>query len=283
VQAALAHGLYRLIVHDPVTRIGSDPEGVHQMRVASRRLRSDLRTFGPLVENKWTKPLRAELKWLGGILGSVRDLDVQLVRMGETAGDLRDDVDPLFENLSAHHEAARAALLSALNGDRYVALLDALVDAVHNPVLTPLAEKSCEDQLPGLVAGPWRQLEKAVKNLRPGSPDAAFHKVRIRAKRTRYAAEAVVAALPAGEASGARRLGNRCSDVQDVLGEFQDAIVAAGVMHEVARRHPQSGRLNFALGRMAEREYALAKQKKAEFPGVWDSVAKNKNLEWLNV
>jgi len=281
-QAAMAHGLHRLILHDPVTRIGSDAEGVHQMRVATRRMRSDLRTFGALLEKTWANPLRAELKWLGDVLGAVRDLDVQLVRMVQTAGSLRDDVGPLFDGLSARHDAARAALLSELNGDRYVALLDSLVEAVHHPVLTPLAEKSCEDQLPGLVAGPWRKLEKAVKNLRRGSSDKAFHTVRIRAKRTRYAAEAVAGALPPAESKAARRLGKRCSDVQDVLGDFQDAVVAAGVVQEEGRRHPQSGGLNFALGRMAEREYVLAEQKKAEFPGVWDSVAKNKNLEWLN-
>ena len=282
VQAALANGLYRLILHDPVTRVGSDPEGVHQMRVATRRMRSDLRTFEPLIVHEWATELRAELKWLGDVLGAVRDLDVQQTRLGKTAGDLRADVHPLFEDISTRHEAARAALLTELNGERYVALLDRLVEAIHTPTLTPLAEKSCEDQLPAVVARPWGKLEKAARKLRRKSPDEALHKVRIRAKRTRYAAEAVAGALPPSESKAATRLAKRCSDVQDVLGDFQDAVVAAGVIEELGRRHRQSGPLNFALGRMAEREYKLAQQKRAEFPGVWASVAKNKNLEWLN-
>jgi CHAD domain-containing protein len=282
VQAALAAGLYRLILHDPVTRIGSDAEGVHQMRVATRRIRSDLRTFGPIVDGEWATQLKAEVKWLGGILGAVRDLDVQSARMIHTAGVLVADVRPLFDDITARHERARSVLLGELNGPRYMALLDRLVESVHNPVLTPLAEKSCEDQLPGLVARPWRKLDKAAKKLRRGSPAERYHNTRILAKRTRYAAEAVAGALPAAESKAAGRLGKRCAKLQDVLGDFQDAVVAAGVIEELGRRHRQSGRLNFALGRMAEREYAVARQKKAEFPGVWASVAKNKNHEWLN-
>ena len=282
LQATLARSVLRLMLHDPVTRIGTDAEGVHQMRVATRRMRSDFRTFGPLIETEWAKGLRDELKWLGEVLGAVRDLDVQLVRMAHTAGDLEPEVRPVFEQLSARHETARAALLEELNGNRYVALLDRLVDALHNPALTPTAEKSCEDQLPKLVARPWQKLKKAVKKLRRASSDEAFHNVRIRAKRTRYAAEAVAGALPAAESAAASRLGKRCADVQDVLGDVQDAVVAAEVIEGVGRQHRQSGAFNFSLGRIAEREYALAEKKKAEFPGVWASVAKNKNLKWLN-
>jgi CHAD domain-containing protein len=202
--------------------------------------------------------------------------------MVQIAGDLRADVEPLFDHIAARHETARAALVTELNGERYVALLDRLVDALHDPIVTPLAEKSCEDQLPALVARPWRKLEKAAKKLRRGSPDEAFHDVRIRAKKTRYAVEAVAGGLPADASKAATRLAKRCAALQDVLGDFQDAVVAADLIAEVGRRHRGSGRLNFALGRMAEREYALAEQKKAEFPRVWASVAKNKNLKWLN-
>ena len=282
VQAAIANGLFRLILHDPVTRIGSDLEGVHQMRVATRRMRSDLRTFRPLVDEQWVTPLRAELKWLGDILGAVRDLDVQQARMVHTAGDLASEVGPLFDEIAERHEPARATLRAELNSVRYVKLLDRLVDAVHNPVLTPLAEKSCEDQLPGLVAGPWRKLEKAARKLKQDGPDEAYHRVRILAKRSRYAAEAVTGALPAEKSKDAARFAKRCAAVQDVLGDFQDAIVAAGLIKDVGVGRPQAGYMNFALGRMAEREYALASKKKAEFPEVWASLAKNKNLEWLS-
>lgn len=282
VQAALARGLLRLVLQDPVTRIGADAEGVHQMRVAARRLRSDLRTFAPLIEQEWAAELRSELKWLGGILGAVRDLDVQLARMTRTAGELEAEVPPLFEDFAERHEVARSTLMTELGGPRYVALLDRLVDAVAGPVLTPLAQKSCEDQLPRLVARPWTQLEKAARKLRRRSPDDAYHRVRILAKRTRYAAEAVAGALPPTSGKAAGRLAKRCSELQDVLGYFQDAVVAVGFIEDVAARHPHNGRLNFALGRMAEREHVLAEQKRSEFPGVWASVAKNKNLEWLN-
>src|SRR6476661_8486893 len=68
VQAALAAGLARLITNDAPTRLG-DTEGLHQMRVATRRLRSDLRTFRPIIDRSWADGLAEELRWLGGLLG----------------------------------------------------------------------------------------------------------------------------------------------------------------------------------------------------------------------
>ena len=67
-----------LIAHDPGTRLGDDPEELHQARVATRRLRAVLRAARPLLDPGWTESLRAELSWLGGALGPVRDLDVLL-------------------------------------------------------------------------------------------------------------------------------------------------------------------------------------------------------------
>ena len=83
VRAAIASGTQRLLANDPVVRQDSDPEGVHQARVATRRLRSDLRTFGALLDPDWTDALRAELGWIGGLLGAVRDADVLLERLDD--------------------------------------------------------------------------------------------------------------------------------------------------------------------------------------------------------
>src|SRR5262249_62245725 len=65
-----------LVSHDPGTRLGSDPEDLHQLRVATRRLRAFLRAARPLLTRGPTEDLRAELSWLGSALGPVRDLDV---------------------------------------------------------------------------------------------------------------------------------------------------------------------------------------------------------------
>ena len=69
-------------------RLDTDPEGVHQARVATRRLRSDLRTFRPLLDREWASALRTELDWLARELGVVRDGDVMLERMRTHASQL---------------------------------------------------------------------------------------------------------------------------------------------------------------------------------------------------
>ncbi len=81
VGAALTEHVRRIVDHDPVIRLDLDPEGVHQMRVATRRLRADLRTFRPVLDREWSEPLRDELRWLGRSLGAVRDADVMLASL----------------------------------------------------------------------------------------------------------------------------------------------------------------------------------------------------------
>jgi CHAD domain-containing protein len=282
VRAALARSLARLILHDPVTRIGDDTEGVHQMRVAARRMRSDLRTFAPLLESEWAESLVGDLKWLGSVLGDVRDVDVLQVRMREVAGKLASELGPLWEELQARHDAARHALMAALESDRYVGVLDRLVAAVHAPSFTTLAEKSCEDQLPPLVAKPWRKLAKKGRALKKNSGDEAYHEVRIRAKRARYAAEAVAPALPADVSKAAKKFAARCEKVQDVLGHLQDGVVGRRVLEHVAAAYENSGALNLSLGRMIERESTSGLRTKKEFPDVWASLDKNKHLGWLS-
>src|SRR4029077_17095437 len=78
VRAAILRSLRQLVAYDPAIRLSDDPESVHKARVATRRLRSDLRTFRPVLEREWSEPLRAELQWLGRALGKVRDADVLL-------------------------------------------------------------------------------------------------------------------------------------------------------------------------------------------------------------
>jgi CHAD domain len=73
VRFAVGSGALRLIAHDPVARIGSDPEAIHQARVATRRLRSDLKTLEPIMNRTALEKIREELRWVGELLSSVRD------------------------------------------------------------------------------------------------------------------------------------------------------------------------------------------------------------------
>jgi len=138
VHNAVATSVARLIRHDPGVRLGDDPEDVHQARVATRRLRSDLRTFATLVDDHWSQGLRDELGWIAGLLGAVRDTDVLLERLRVHAGELPDvdtkAVTALLRRLEDQREGARESLLAAMDSQRYVDLLDRAVEAAASPV-----------------------------------------------------------------------------------------------------------------------------------------------------
>ena len=88
VRHAIARCVSQVLRHDPGVRLGDDPEDVHLFRVGARRLRSDLRTFAPLLEPAPLAELRDELRWLGAAVGAVRDNDVLAERLRTQAGPL---------------------------------------------------------------------------------------------------------------------------------------------------------------------------------------------------
>ena len=280
VHAAVAASVARLLRHDPGVRLGDDPEEVHQARVATRRLRSDLRTFRTLVDPTWAGPLRDELKWIAGELGAVRDADVLLERLERQATVLPEQdgraAAALLRRLVDEREAARASLLEALDSDRYVALVDALVAAANLPHLTPDADERATQALPAIVARPWRHLEGQVDGLPKDPADPELHDVRIRAKRARYAAEAAAPAI----GKPARRLASAIADVQTVLGDLQDAAVA----EEWLRRAAASSRGATALvaGELvAAQRVEMAKARRA-WKSAWDDAARKKLRDWLD-
>src|SRR6266540_2216817 len=150
------------------SRIGEDPEAVHQARVATRRLRSTLRTFRNLLEPEWTTRLRDELKWLADLLGAVRDADVLLARLqGHLAALPEADAQAgqrLLRSLVERREADRERLLGAMGEPRYATLLDGLVAAAAAPALLPGADQPADEVMPPLVAKPWRKLRKTVRS-----------------------------------------------------------------------------------------------------------------------
>jgi CHAD domain-containing protein len=280
VRAAIARGAQRIILNDPRTRLG-EAEPLHQMRVGTRRLRSDLRTFRDLLDPEWVRTTRAELKWLGAALGDVRDLDVLLVRLHRDAADIEHDLPALFEELESRREVARERLLGALRGQRFVHLLDRLVEAAAAPPLTAAADGPAADVLPRLARRAWRKAARPGRALRDTSPDEDFHEVRKRAKQARYAAEAVSYALGSSRKREARRFAKRAADVQDVLGELQDAVVAGEAIGRFVGDTLRPGEVNFAAGRLLERENAARTRARATLPTTWRKLDRRKRRRWM--
>jgi CHAD domain-containing protein len=281
VRAALATPVARLVAHDPGVRRGEDPEDVHQARVATRRLRSHQRTFLPLVDETWAEALRDELGWLGGALGAVRDADVLLDRLEERIAHLpgpdRAAAGQLLEALRAERDRARAALLGALRSHRYAVLLDRLVDAARQPRLLRRDDgEPDEDVLRGLVRRAWDHQAAAVERLADDPADEELHAVRKRAKRARYAAEAVEPAF----GKPARALAHALTEVQDVLGEHQDAVVAAQWLRDAAAGTADAG-VAFAAGELAMQEQEAASRGRRAWPSTWRDASRKKLRHWL--
>lgn len=280
VWAALTDHVRRLVDHDPIIRLDLDPEGVHQARVATRRLRADLRTFRPVVDREWSEPLRDELRGLGRALGTVRDGDVMLEELRDRTADLPDGDRRAAERLVGRLERERADALDRLqrllDGARYVRLLDQLVEGAAEPRFDVEVdvERPAADVLPDLVAKPWKKLRREIRRLDDRPPDEALHRVRIRAKRARYAAEAAAAV---GEE--ADRLADRLADLQDELGDLQDAVVAEGWL----RRAAGAGSTDEALvaGLLVAREQAEAADHRAVWEAVWDRADRKKLTRWM--
>ncbi len=282
IRASLADGVLRILRHDPGTRMGSE-EDLHQFRVGVRRLRSDLRTFEPLLASGWAPGLDADLRLLGARLGDVRDLDVQLARIRTVHGDLALALEPLAADLHQRHGAARAALLDELRSDRYAQLLERLVVLARDPELSADGYEPSALILPRLAKAAWRRLDRRADPVVGAADptDAELHRVRIGTKRARYAAEAAARGLPADRAASARQFADQLGELQDLLGRHQDAVVASAQAHAAATAHEDDLGLVFAAGRVMEREAQNARRERRRLARAWASLHRPRRRRWM--
>ncbi len=277
IKNALADSVANLLHHDPLVRTGRDPEAVHQARVATRKLRSNLRTFGPLLDPEWTEPLRSELGWLAGSLGAVRDREVLLERLQESAKSLPASdgrsAAALLKLLEVEIDALRRKLGEDLDSDRYIDLLERLVLGAHEPRTMPDADQAAAGQLPALATTPWRRLRSAVRNLPDSPTDPELHRIRILAKRARYAAEAVAPVSGPDAAAFARA----AAKLQTVLGEHQDSVTAQAWL----RGARVTGRRAFVAGELIALEHIAAGKSRGDWPKAWKSLDRKKLRDWM--
>jgi CHAD domain-containing protein len=265
LRAALREQHAKLLAHDPGTRLGADPEDLHQMRVATRRARAYLRAAKPLLVSEWSQGLRDELGWLGATLGPARDLDVLLEHLREeiaALGEVGESLGGLAVALERDHARARADVHATLSEDRYFELLDRLEQV--EPELVPDEDATLSELW-------WKQFKrtrKGFESLGPKSSDEELHEARILAKRARYSAEL------AGNELGKRgeKFVDAAKEVQDILGEHQDAHVAESRIAEWAEREPTAP--TAAVDRLLERERERREQARSEWGDAWKKLEK---------
>jgi CHAD domain-containing protein len=273
LQAFFARQYREILLHDPGTRLGDDPEDLHDMRVAVRRLRAILKIAAPPLDEEWATGLRDELEWLGDALGAIRDLDVLLAHLRtEQESFPWDEVEAfgaLLMRLERQRKEGRKALLNVMRTARYAALLDTLEEAARRP-----RTRSARPRVDEIAGREFRKLRKAVRKLGDDRGDDALHRVRIKGKRARYAAELAAPSVgkKAGEVVAAAKA------FQDVTGDHQDAVVAVQRMRELAEGGTQEGA--FAAGRIAEREEARKRAARSDFSKAWRKLERAGKRAW---
>ncbi len=281
IRHATSRSLTQIMRHDPGVRLGEDPEDVHQFRVATRRLRSDLRTFAPLLDPQPVSGLRDGLRLLGAKAGAARDTDVLTGRLRAQAGQLPEQdaagVEELIRRLDSQARAARAALLDELRSPAYDQLLDALVSAASQP---PIAAepaglaRPAAGVVPSLIRRPWRRLKHAAQALRGNSPDTEWHTIRIRAKRCRYAAEAVAPIC----GRRAKRFAAAVAAVQDLLGAHQDTVVAEAWLRDAGATVPAAC---VTAGELIAGERLERDKLRSKWPRAWKRASAKKLRHWF--
>jgi CHAD domain-containing protein len=270
VQRAIADSVDRLVVHEIGVLHDDDVTAVHQARVATRRLRSDLHTFGRLLQPVPVQELRAELRWLGAELGAVRDLDVLRARLHEHAERLpaahADTAERVARRLDADRHEAGREVVATLQSARYEQLREALLRASSHPPFSEDAPSATTTDVAKAVTRPWKRLRDAVDDLGDEPSDDALHQVRIRAKRLRYAAEASEPLF----GKPMRRFAKAVTAVQEVLGEHHDSVVAEAWIAKAAEQCSTSEAYAAGMLAQVEREFAFAAR--SAFAESWPTV-----------
>lgn len=268
------------VIRDQDPRVRQDDhDAIHKMRVATRRLRSVLATYGSLLEDGDTvRMVRDELKWLAGVLGIARDAEVMHGRLmemiaNEPADLLLGPVERRIETeLGGDYKKEYGRVMRALNGQRYFRLLDSLESLIGASRLSPRGAKPAKKVIPPLINQDIKQLRRAVKHARrhpAGIGDhPGLHDVRKDAKRLRYAAEAA-RTLGRNETD---RLAETAHGIQKILGDHQDTIVTRALLRRLGAEAFTQGENGFSYGRLHALEQSTALNAEAQFHRDWHHI-----------
>ena len=254
-----------------------DEDVVHEVRLASRRMRSVLATFGDLVPGDGGEGLRGELGWFAGLLGSVRDPTVARDRLDT----LLDGEPPLPEAVMARVHARYRAVADSAEVSARMAMGTArfleLSESVRRLAEADLPDVD-EKALLGRVRKAWRRLDKRASALDVADDvDAALHDVRKAAKRLH---DAVATLAP--ERPEARPWQKRLADLVALLGRRQDAVVSREHLRVAAASMSDEAVAGFEFGRLDAQEELRVVALDEGWSATWHRVSRRKRRAWLD-
>ncbi|MGW0819947.1 CYTH and CHAD domain-containing protein [Streptomyces sp. NPDC002845] len=266
-----------IVALDPAVRRDL-PDSVHQMRVATRRMRSAFRSYAKILDRAVTDPIGEELKWLAGELGVDRDQEVLDERLTEALSELPRTLvtGPVRTRLRtwshARGSGSRRRLIAVLDGKRYLQLLETLDTLVEDPPLLKAATGDPEEVIRKAVGRDFAKLSALVEQAvgRPPGPDRdlAMHEARKKAKRTRYSAEAATPLL----GGPAKDLVRSMKSLQGLLGDHQDSVMTREALRDIAAQAHAAGESSFTYGVLYGREERRAADAEATLPEAWKTM-----------
>ena len=279
VLAHIRDQVQQIRAHDLPVRLDA-PDGVHKMRVATRRLRSALTTFKPLFDAEVARSLRRELKWLAAELGAARDAEVMRDRVAATVGaEHGDAAAQVVEELDRSYREAHDRVLAELDGERYHRLVEGLDALVSGPPFTPRAAERADRVLPGLVQGSYavvrRLVDEAEQHPAGAEREELLHDSRKAAKAARYAGESVSPVFGADAA----RFAEAMEAVQEALGEHQDSVLIRERLRSLALS-AGSVEAAFLYGRLHALEEARSERYQDRFAQAWKAAGRKSLHRW---
>jgi CHAD domain-containing protein len=258
-----------------------EPDAIHRMRVAARRMRAALQEFRRLMPGAEAESVVGELRWLGQELGNARDeevlCDLLVTQIGEVPA--ADRLGPVQARVAGHFAprmaAAEANVRAVLASTRYLELLNSLEAFLAAPPFTAAAEEHATSVLPHLVRRSRRRVNRRMRTALDAATDggernSALHQARKAAKRARYAAEAVEPVV----GKPARKSAKAFKKVQSTLGDQHDAVIAADALRGLAIRAYGAGENAFTYGLLHERLGERAASLAARAGDEWERAAR---------
>jgi CHAD domain-containing protein len=263
----MSHHFRRMLKHEKAVWEGGDPEGIHDMRVSTRRLRSTMQIFEPFCGGSTITKLRKRLGKVADALGTVRDLDVFLehVQAFRTSHTNTDELEPFADYWNARQQEARRDLLDMLDGDEYADLLDDFKVFLEQPCEQKRSEpKPLVRHVVGYLIyarySDVRMYETVLEEAVQRSEVEILHELRIAGKRFRYLLEAFESVL--GE--NASTVITATKALQEHLGQLQDAHVAIARLQDYIQHTPRAAITEYMAARMRDQESLLA-----DVPSAW--------------
>jgi triphosphatase len=251
-----------MLAHEPGVRLGDDPEELHDMRVATRRLRATLKLYADALPRR-AEQYERDLRFVANALGEVRDLDVHLERFAEEESKNGEEgLEEVVALLAERRTEARRRMLETLDSHRFERLVSNFTGTLRRG-RSPSPAMSILEAAPVLVRRRYKKVRKDMEALTEDSLPEDFHDLRKKGKRLRYALE------PLQEIYGkpAENMVKILKLIQDDLGDHQDLVVATGLLEELGVAGKLSPRAVFLMGSMAERYTRDTAEKRATFLG----------------